>query len=679
MLDVDVHLILLSCVYIGATGMMQRRDDPIPAPRFAFDLQVESDVHICEGDAEPRPCSELSTSANEVGCELGNTVDRGLDVSRDVERDDRGVHYADVRRAVHDELVVHHTALLAWQHRASAQAVILRRGRVADELGHVALHTGDDLLGNVARVLGGVCDRTQVLCTGDRDLQVVVVLVVPRHNQRGALWAGRVDVDVATREQVLLSREEGDVVLARLRRARRGEVAVNTDQLHLRDGVRVLLQELDLLVQSGAVRRLDGRHVLLGGGNHAVGLLCADEGLERDVGDRRHSLGEDRRIRVRVLRVQGLLLGCEGRIVAKAVECDMAILKLESSAGVRVILEVLSDSGKVNQGPDASSCEDVLVSNARQLENLGRVHNTGRNNDFASDGQALRLTASHKRDRLGAVVAEEVPVLVEVDLGDCGVEVDLEVGARRVGKVVRHRAVRTRRVDGVDVTGLDRGTDVVAGEGLLVVRQAECLERRDPVLDLLRDPLGEGDLDGPRRAVVGADGPEVQLVLLCGRGSGELLGLAHVLVHAVPVPALVAQLLPSVVFLLASAIPHQEVERRATAEKLAARPVLGGSLGTRLGEELVVVICHQIRAELAGNVDNANVEAAGTGLDDSDRVMRVFTQTSGYRQTSRTTSDDNVVEVVQVASPSDIQTGRAVAGTGSWPGIVVSLGELCAW
>ncbi|KAI3482209.1 hypothetical protein L1887_55180 [Cichorium endivia] len=548
----------------------------------------------------------LSLALDDRGGVLGDTVDGGLDVRGDVEGHDGGVDDTQVGGAVHAQVGVDHAALVAGQHGSSADGVVLGdRGGLGvvlqvDVAGPVL---ADD---HVARVLGRV---------------------------------GRLDVHGTAREEVLVGCQDGEVGLGGLGRTGAGKVAVDADELHLADLVRVVVEEVELLVERGLVRGARRLHVLRHLVDHRLGTVGTHDAGERDVRDRGHGLGEDGGL---VGLVRSQLLSGEGGVGAERVERLEAGLEVVHGGRVGVVLEVLTHVGVLVEHLDAGLAEDVLGANTGELEELRGVDGTSREDDLLGGVDGVRLAAVGEGDALGPELAAAG---VEVDLGGEGVGEDVEVGSRLVGEEVGGGRVGSGVVGGVDVRGLLGDADILTGEGLVVLGDAELEERGDPAADLLGDVVGEGDLDGAGGAVVGGDGLDAEQVGVLLRGSVEALGLLHSLVEVVPVPAGVAELLPGVDLVAGGAVPDEEVERRGAAEDAATGPAAGGDAVGGVGDSGVVpvVLGAQVGAELAGGVDDADAVAAATGLEHTDLVLAVLGETRGEGETGGTGADDDVV------------------------------------
>ena len=243
-----------------------------------------------------------------------------------------------------------------------------------------------------------------------------------------------------------------------------------------------------------------------------------------------------------------------------------------------MVLQVAADAGDVEQRPDAERAEVIGRADARQHQQLRRVHRAAAQDDLALGARDLVPAVDEVAHAHGVV-------LVEDDALD-----------QRVG-------------DDVDVVlvALDRGPQVGAGgaPALLVLLRdlvvADALlggavEVRDPLVAGLLGGLHEGFADLGRIGLVGdvqraAGAVEVVAAALV------VLGLLEVRQHVVVAPALVAELAPVVVVPGVAAHIEHGVDRRRAAQRLAARPVHAPVVAMFLRHGLVAPVVRRLLAE----------------------------------------------------------------------------------
>ncbi len=430
----------------------------------------------------------LGLALDDLSGVLSDTVDGCLNVSSDVQRNHRGVDNTQIHRTVDLEARVDDTALFARKHRCGSDRVVLSdrgglgvvgqvdvsRPVLADD--HVAVGLAE---GNFAGVVGSSGGNFDV--EGDGEVLRV---------DQGVLGRVRgLDVNVTTREQVLVGSENRKVALVRLGDTSSGKVAVNTDELHLTDLVRVVVEEIKLLLQSSLVWSLGGVDVLGNIGDHRLGTLGTDNAGKRNVRDRRNGLSEDGRL---VCLVSSSLLSSEGLVGAERVERLESRLEVEDGSRVGVVLEVLTDVGVLVENIDASLLENILGTDTGKLEELGSVDGTTGKDDFLGSVDSVGLTVAGESNTAGPVATTAG---VKVDLGNESVGQNIEVRTSLVGEEVSRGRVGTSVVGGVDVRRLLRNTDVLTGERLVVLGDAQLKKSRDPSANLLRDVVGESNLD----------------------------------------------------------------------------------------------------------------------------------------------------------------------------------------
>lgn len=151
----------------------------------------------------------------------------------------------------------------------------------------------------------------------------------------------RGDVDCSTGEQMLLASEERCVPLACVRWCKENKVPVDSDQLHLSDDVRVLLEEVDLRKECFLVR-CGGSIDVCSSFVHErrCGSCVADKSRQSEVCQAGNGLIK---YAGRVACIERALLLLERGIVVQGVKGDSAgILAFPDTCGVGMVLEILA-------------------------------------------------------------------------------------------------------------------------------------------------------------------------------------------------------------------------------------------------------------------------------------------------------------------------------------------------
>ena len=291
-----------------------------------------------------------------------------------------------------------------------------------------------------------------------------------------------------------------------------------------------------------------------------------------------------------------------------------------------MVLQVAADTRQVVQGPDAERRQMIGRADARQHEELRRVHHAARQDDLAAAARDLVAAVDHVAHAHGAV-------LVEDDALDQGVGDDVDVVAVAL--------------DGGPEIGARRAPALLLALGHLVVADAVLLgaievviaryaERRagadEAVVDLERIAL-LGDVQRASRAMIFV---VVAFVVLRLPEEGQHLAIA---------PALVAELAPVVVVGGVAAHIEHGVDRRGAAQRLAARPVHAPVVAMLLRHCLVAPVVGRVLAqagearrhlELEGGVRRARFE-------DQDAQRHVFGEAVGDGAAGRAGANDDVI------------------------------------
>lgn len=557
-----------------------------------------------------------------------------------MQRHDTCIDNPQVGRTVDLQSRVHNTTLVPWQHRCGTNRVIFSDG------GGLGVSLEVDVsrpvfTDNHVAVSLRETDATGVVGTSGGDFSVERNGEVLGVDDGVLCGIGRLDVDGAAREQVLVGSEDGEVGLVGLGSTRTGKVTVNTDEFHLTDLVRVVVEEVELLLQGLLVRSTACRDILGDIGDHGLGTLITNDTGERDVRDGRNSLGKDGSL---VGLVSGSLLSSESGVGSKRVKSLESRLEVVYGSRVGVVLEVLADIGVLVEKLDTSFGQNMLGADTGKFEELGSVDGTTGKDDFLGRVNSVSLAVAGESNTGGR---EMVAAGVKVDLGDKSVGEDVKVVACLVGEEVGRGRVGTSVVGRVDIGRLLRDTDVLTSKSLVVLGDAEAAKSGDPSLNLVGNVIGESNLDGTRVTVVRGDGLDTKQVGVLLRRGMEALRLFHSRVEVVPVPSRVTELLPSVDLVSGGSVPNEEVQGGGTTEKLTTRPRASGDTVGSVGNGSVVPVVDgtEISTELSWSVDDANAETVSTSLEDTDLVLATFGKAGSKSKTGSTGTDDDVVEL----------------------------------
>ena len=293
---------------------------------------------------------------------------------------------------------------------------------------------------------------------------------------------------------------------------------------------------------------------------------------------------------------------------------------------IRMILQVAADAGQVGVHGDALLLEFAARADARQHQQLRRLQRAGREYDFTPRAQRADLaTLPHlDADRARAV---------EQDAQHLRVRLDRQVvAAADVRQQVRARCAPPFAVLLRDLVEADafllRAVEIV-GE-----RQAG-LPRGFQVARMER--VAGAQVAHPQRAVAAV--PRIVEALV-------VLAQAEVRQHVVVAPAFVAERGPAVVVdAMAADIDHR-VDRRRTAQHLAARLVADAPAEARLRHRVEgpVVDAGRHHRDRAGRHVDERAVAAAAGLEHADGHGRVLGQPPGDDAAARTAAHDDVVE-----------------------------------
>lgn len=248
-----------------------------------------------------------------------------------------------------------------------------------------------------------------------------------------------------------------------------------------------------------------------------------------------------------------------------AVESREVVLDGALDGDLVVILEVGANTGEVDDDGDVELAQLLLRTDTRELEELGRVVGSTSDDDLAAglDGAGGTLSAGVLGGGLVQILAlEELDTggggslggLVEGDLGDVGVQLDIErvllgsVGELGVAdgddKLTGTVALAVSGGDGdleetrVLVTGIGVGVGIAGKEGSQVDDSVGLVaESESGATDQAQKlEIAGDDVDG---GVLGAQ-PSVVAVALAGGEVGVLLELDEVLAHVVRGPGVIA-------------------------------------------------------------------------------------------------------------------------------------------
>ena len=530
-------------------------------------------------------------------------------MSGNKQRNNTSIDNPQVIGAVNLELRINNTTVSLGKHRAGADGVEDAKGGAERKSLPLLIGAINDIEAGLVLVIPkgshGLSSgsATAVLDGLDDGLEIVGVVeeVGIDDGVSSGAGVGGVDVDAAAGEGVHEARDKGEELLAEEGRGGGGVsldagVAVGEDELELRDGG--VGEEINLLLRDG-VRVSSSGSLSAGTDIGAVvseDLVPVHKGI---AGTGVHVVG------ALTGEPQRKVLSGVGRVSAEVIKGDISRLELVRGLNAQVILEVLADTGEVNELLNLGCLENLGGTDTREFEENGRLDGAGREDDLlvgADDG------AVEERDARGALLLSG---LGEVDLGDGGVGDDVEVGPRD-GQVGVGR-VRPVPGDGVDAARLEHDAEGIATQRLEVGRHAHVIESRDERLLLHGHESVHNGLHGP---AVSHALTTIRLRVL----SRKRLRLLHRLNHRVPVPPGISQLLPRVILSGSGAVVRHQVESRRPAENatavVAEHAVVDGGLGH--GGEVPVVHGAEGGATHAGDVDAELIGGGGAGLEEED-------------------------------------------------------------
>jgi hypothetical protein len=275
---------------------------------------------------------------------------------------------------------------------------------------------------------------------------------------------------------------------------------------------------------------------------------------------------------------------------------------------------------------NASSGDDLFLTNAGKLEELRRLNRASGENHFLGGHDEL-VTNVH------TICSKTVIAFAYAEPGDGCVGLHMKVRSSN-GQVCGR--VRASVVGCADVAGLRHNTKRVTIERLLVLRHTQTLQSWNEAFLVWWNNAVDGGVNGSIVAHTAAVVTRVWLESLNSlHGSNEVL----------PVPAFVAELLPCIVVGFRATIPCHQVEGRATSQNFATVDVkfTTSSIGLCDCGEVPVVRSTKSAALAAGNVDLLFVPGCRTSFDYQDTLIRQLdTEARCYSQTSGASTYDNL-------------------------------------
>ena len=299
----------------------------------------------------------------------------------------------------------------------------------------------------------------------------------------------------------------------------------------------------------------------------------------------------------------------------------------------RVILQVLADAGQVVIRLDACVAQSLRIADARQLQDLRRLHRAR-----AEQHVAARLRARPRpADR---IVHRDRPPLLDDDAGRPGAGQHGEVRPRQHRAQIRRRgapalAVRDRKIVPSEPF-LARPVEVVGD------RISRLLPRGDQRVVERAVGFPGGNAQRPRAAVqrtlpamMPFEAPEI----------GQ---------HIVERPARQPQLPPLVVILAMAARVDHAVDRRAAPQPLAARPPQPSAVEVRFGfglEPPVALVAALDKRADARRHAHQHPVVAPARLQQQHAHRRVLGQPCGEHATRRPGANDDIVVPRTVLHP----------------------------
>jgi len=291
-----------------------------------------------------------------------------------------------------------------------------------------------------------------------------------------------------------------------------------------------------------------------------------------------------------------------------------------------MVLQVAADTRQLVQAVDADRLQVIGRADARQHQELRRVHRASRENDLAAAARYLVAAVDLVTHAHGAIAVEDDPLDQRVgdhlDVVLVTLDRRPQIGARRAPALLvllRDLVVTDAFLVGAVEVRYALVTGLFAG-------------LQESLVDLRRIGL-VGDVQRPAGAVEVVAAAFVVLRLLEERQ------------HVVVAPALVAELAPMIVVPGVAADIEHGVDRGGAAQRLAARPVHAPVVAMFLRHRLVAPVVRRLVAE-AGEA-RRHLEHEGVvgrpGLEDQDVEHKILGEAVGDGAAGRAGTDDDVV------------------------------------
>ncbi len=295
------------------------------------------------------------------------------------------------------------------------------------------------------------------------------------------------------------------------------------------------------------------------------------------------------------------------------------------NSDLHVILQVVSDPGRIEHHSDAVLVQQRRGPDAGQLQQLRRVVGAAGHQHFLARLRDPERTALPIFDGASAASIEQNPLRL------CG-GFDLQVAAAPRGTKIGKRGAGATAAPcrGLEKPGalLGRAVEVgIGGNAGFRRRHYKGLRKRIGV-----PPVGHRQRAADAVKFVGA-------ALLVFR-------LLEVGQHVVIAPAGVAPLPPAVIVLMLAANVEQAVDRTRSAQHLAARLEHGSPVQSRLRFGLVHPVDGLVLEQLAISERHMDPEVGilRPGFQQQHRIPAVGAQAIGEHASGRPGTDDDVVE-----------------------------------
>lgn len=311
-----------------------------------------------------------------------------------------------------------------------------------------------------------------------------------------------------------------------------------------------------------------------------------------------------------------------------------------------MILEVVSNSGKVDEDVNTDRLKMSSGTNSGDLKEGRCVHSSGGENHLSLSSDiaygSARVRGKLNTDGLGVAVG-----IVEQNAGNSLASGDMEVWAINDGGQVAISGTAPGICVVGQAGGYNRGTSHVAFVRLADDGDAKLLDTVEEVLGLrvVKVP-GITDLDGPITTVdfrIGVDLEIVASVIIYIRT--ERLRLLEVREQVIPAPAVVPEINPGVVVGGRGTGPDHAVDDTSTTDSLAEGKRTVGVVEEGLGDGPPVPVVHGdiLETDAARSLHLPSPVVQATGFEDEDSATLLLSEAVGENQARDSASNNHVV------------------------------------